>query len=160
LVTNHGAGGVQTSRPLSADERRCKGISNGIDGEGATDWPKVKRVTEDFDAVLKSIPPRSSEDELVDRLMGVLAWRCPEPVLERSHLSNTVQVTPISIKLSDNATPAIYATRLSTVLLIRRNGEIHFVERDVWQTGHDGKPVMAESSSARVFHFRLGISRA
>ncbi|KAM6494521.1 NRDE domain containing protein [Amanita muscaria] len=73
LVTNHGAGGVLNSRPLSADERCCGGISNGIDGAGASNWPKIKRVTQDFDAVLQSFPPSPSEDELVDRLMEVLA---------------------------------------------------------------------------------------
>ncbi|KAM6503492.1 NRDE domain containing protein [Amanita muscaria] len=71
LVTNHGAGGVLNSRPLSADERYCGGVSNNIDGAGA--WPKVKRATQDLDAVLQSFPPSPSEDELVDRLMEVLA---------------------------------------------------------------------------------------
>lgn len=74
LVTNHGAGGLLTSKPLSEDEHRCGAVSNGIDGAGGSDWPKVKRATKDFDAVFQSLSPDHSETELVDRLMDVLAW--------------------------------------------------------------------------------------
>jgi len=74
FVTNHGAGGVLTSRPLSEDERRCGGVSNGIDEAGGSDWPKVKRATKDFDAVFQSLSPDHSETELVDRLMDIIAW--------------------------------------------------------------------------------------
>ena len=63
----------ETVLVTNADERCCGGVSNGIDGAGATNWPKVKRVTQDFDAVLQNLPPSPSEDELVDRLMEVLA---------------------------------------------------------------------------------------
>lgn len=74
FVTNHGAGGILTSKPLSEDERRCGAVSNGIDGAGANDWPKVKRAIKDFDAVFQTLSPDNSETELVDRLMDVLAW--------------------------------------------------------------------------------------
>ncbi|KAF8626003.1 hypothetical protein AX17_006726 [Amanita inopinata Kibby_2008] len=159
LVTNHGGGGVLTARPLSVSERYRGGISNGIDGAGATDWPKVKRATQDFDAILHGLSPGDSETELVDRLMKVLAWRYPEPVTERAHLRNTVHVAPVPISLVANpatSAAAWYGTRLSTVLLIRRDGELHFVERDIWQLV-DGKVSMAPPSSSRVFHFKLDI---
>ncbi|KAF8349596.1 NRDE protein-domain-containing protein [Amanita rubescens] len=74
LATNHGAGGVLTSRPLSEDERCCGGVSNGIDEAGGSDWPKVKRATNDFDAVFQSLSPDHAETELVDRLMDIFAW--------------------------------------------------------------------------------------
>lgn len=154
LVTNHGAGGVLTWRLLSEDERRCGGISNGIDGAGATEWPKIKRATQDFHSVLQGLSPNHSEVELVDLLMDILAWRCPETITECSHLRRTVQVLPLPIKPSENAPAMICGTRLSTVLLVRRNGEVHLVERDIWQMV-DGEPVMAQPSSTRVFHFKL-----
>ncbi|KAF8624405.1 hypothetical protein AX15_005886 [Amanita polypyramis BW_CC] len=153
LITNHGAGGVLDSRPLSEDERRCGGVSNGVDGAGMSDWPKVKRATQDLDAVLQGLSPNPSETELVDRLMDILAWRCSEPITERSHLRNTIHVPPYPVKISDTHT-AFYGTRVSTVILIKRNGEVHYVERDIWQIA-DGKPVLSLPSSARVFHFKL-----
>lgn len=42
LVTNGGGGKSITSRPLRADERYCGALSNGIDGKGGNEWPKVK----------------------------------------------------------------------------------------------------------------------
>ena len=74
FVTNHGAGGILTSKPLSEDEHRCGAVSNGVEGAGASDWPKVKRAVKDFDAVFQTLSPDNSETELVDRLMDVLAW--------------------------------------------------------------------------------------
>jgi len=55
FVTNHGGGGILTSRPLSVMERTCGAMSNGIDGQGANEWPKVQRVQQDFACLLQSI---------------------------------------------------------------------------------------------------------
>jgi hypothetical protein len=33
-------------------------MSNGIDGQGAENWPKVKHAIDDFTAVLQNLPPR------------------------------------------------------------------------------------------------------
>lgn len=74
LVTNHGAGGTIVSRPLSDDERVCGGVSNGVDGEGGNDWPKVKHAMQDFSAALKTLFPAVQEAELTDRLFELLAW--------------------------------------------------------------------------------------
>lgn len=74
FVTNHGSGGTITSRPLSATEHSCGGMSNGIDGLGADQWPKVKHATCDLDAVLHSLTPESTEADLTDRLFKLLAW--------------------------------------------------------------------------------------
>ncbi|PFH51209.1 hypothetical protein AMATHDRAFT_191686 [Amanita thiersii Skay4041] len=155
FVTNHGGGGILTSRPLSVGERRCGGVSNGIDGAGSADWPKVRRATHDFDVALQILVPGASESDLVDRLMEVLTWQCPEPVTQRSELCNTVHVVPVPIKLA-NEPGALYGTRLSTVLLIRRDGQVRFVERDIWQLV-DGKIARASPSSERTYQFNLGI---
>ena len=52
-----------------------------------------------------------------------------------------------------------YATRLSSVLLVRRDGESLFIERDVWVTGQGERPVLAEQGGEahheRRFNFRI-----
>ncbi len=74
LVTNHGGGGVVTSRPLESSERRCGCLSNGIDGQGADLWPKVQKARLDFDVALQSVTQETTEDELAERLFKVLSW--------------------------------------------------------------------------------------
>jgi hypothetical protein len=48
---------------------------------------------------------------------------------------------------------------ISTVILIKRNGEVLFVERDIWGPGPDDIPVRStDRSTDRVFRFKLAIS--
>jgi len=47
-----------------------------------------------------------------------------------------------------------YGTRLSTVLLIRRNGDVMFVERDIWKM-ENSEVVKMNKDSERVFRFML-----
>lgn len=90
-------------------------------------------------------------------------------------LSAPVVATPSSAPpaavpdVSDPPTPAptsyqhCYGTRLSTVLLIRRDGSVLFIERDVWKLGKDGKPERLDHKESRgegdtkerVFEFKL-----
>jgi uncharacterized protein with NRDE domain len=70
-VTNHGGGGALTSRPLSADERACAGLSNGVDGRGAGQWPKVRAGIGRLHELL-SEPVCSPENELVEQLFSLL----------------------------------------------------------------------------------------
>lgn len=53
--------------------------------------------------------------------------------------------------------PNYYATRLSTVLLVRRTGEVLFIERDMWLLGTDGNPELAswDNCHERRFRFQL-----
>lgn len=52
-----------------------------------------------------------------------------------------------------------YGTRLSTVLLIRSDGSVLFIERDIWHLGRDGKPERQEHKlKQRVFEFKLDLS--
>jgi len=53
--------------------------------------------------------------------------------------------------------PTAYGTRLSTVLLIRRNGEVHFIERDVWKRDNDGQVAKTDLPTQREFHFALDL---
>ncbi|GLB38715.1 putative transport and Golgi organisation 2 [Lyophyllum shimeji] len=155
LVTNHGSGGIVTSRPLSADERFCGCVSNAVDGLN-TGWPKVKHATREFDAVLQTLSSETTDADLTDRLFELLAWQSPEPVTERSQLRNTVHVAPLPITL--DGVPTLdcntYATRLSTILLIKKNGNAVFIERDIWQLV-DGKAVRADPRSQRIFRFQV-----
>ncbi|KAF8886225.1 NRDE protein-domain-containing protein [Gymnopilus junonius] len=157
-VTNHGGGGTLTSRPLRPDEVSCGGLSNGIDGAGAELWLKVQHATKEFEAILQTLTPNDTESELTDRLFKLLAWHPPEAILQRSELRNTVQVTPVPIILegSRGENPGYYGTRLSTVLLVKRNGDVLFIERDIWKLV-DGAPARADPSSERRFEFKLDI---
>ena len=77
LVTNHGGGGPLQARRLIPAERACGCISNGIDGKGGNEWPKVRRAVSSFDDVLKNYSPNSdldSENLLVEKLFDILAY--------------------------------------------------------------------------------------
>ena len=48
---------------------------------------------------------------------------------------------------------------LSTVVLVKRNGEALFIERDIWGLDRDGVPVRStDCSKDRVFRFSLEIT--
>jgi len=55
---------------------------------------------------------------------------------------------------SPGARPHVYATRLSTVLLIRKDGGVLLIERDAWKLV-DEKVTKAEPPSERIFRFQL-----
>ena len=72
LVTNHGAGGEIISRPLSNDERLAGGLSNGIDGKGANEWPKVQYGVKYLRDFLGRVPPNMEEADLMHHLFELL----------------------------------------------------------------------------------------
>lgn len=75
FVSNGGAGGTITSRPLSQKERAIGAFSNGIDGKGGSEWPKVKLGMEHFASVMKTLSNQDSPDsesELSERLFDLL----------------------------------------------------------------------------------------
>lgn len=84
------------------------------------------------------------------------SWRSPQPVQHRSQLRETIHVAPISITLesAQGSNASHYATRLSTVLLVGRDGQVLFVERDIW-TLEQNKVTRSEPPSQRVFRFQL-----
>jgi hypothetical protein len=71
LVSNGGTGGAIHIRPLSEAERRCGGISNSIDSQGAAELAKVKMGKSRLDALLGQ---HLQEPELVSGLFDILAW--------------------------------------------------------------------------------------
>jgi len=159
LVTNHGAGGIITSRPLSADERQGGAMSNGVDGQGGDEWPKVQQGVQSLTNFLKELAPDTNETELTNSLFELLMWQSAEPPRERSQLKNTIRVDPIVIARAQDPSDT-YGTRLSTVILVQRDGKVLFVERDVWKMDEGGKLVMigTDPSSERQFRFQMPIS--
>lgn len=80
-----------------------------------------------------------------------------ETVTDRAGLRRTVHVAPVAVPPKDGKGEDLYATRLSTVLLIRRSGEALFVERDIWKLGSDGKAELADPSSQREFRVQVPV---
>ncbi|EIW74653.1 DUF833-domain-containing protein [Coniophora puteana RWD-64-598 SS2] len=141
-------------RQLRSDERELGGMSNGIDDAGARDWPKVKDGCASFrERVLD--PGPVDEDMLAEKLFGILEQTADKPPTCRAELRNTIQVDPLTI--SESATHTPYGTRLATVILVRRDGRVLFLEKDRWQTGEDGAPRLA-TSSPRRHEFKLELN--
>jgi hypothetical protein len=81
LVSNGGGGGSIESRPLTDAERACGGLSNGVDGRGGEEWPKVVQGRDELRSVLgeqllllsRGPEPETDQDErLARRLIELL----------------------------------------------------------------------------------------
>ncbi|KAF7985959.1 hypothetical protein HWV62_43912 [Athelia sp. TMB] len=154
FVTNHGAGGLLESRPLTSEERSIGGMTNGIDGKDGQNWPKLQHGIQSLSACLAALPKDITEADLTTRLFELLTWKSAEPLRERSDLRKTIHIEPLHVPLGNGA-PDFYATRLSTVILIRRDGQVVFIERDIWGLDEDGKAVKRAPTSERVHRFQL-----
>lgn len=55
-----------------------------------------------------------------------------------------------------HAPSILYGTRLAQVILVRRDGRVTYIERDVWALDGTGAAVRAKADSTRSFMFRLG----
>jgi len=159
LVTNNGEGGTIRSRALSDNERRFGGLSNGILGHGANEWHKVQHGIEYLKTSLPIITPETKKAEVTERLFELLNWR--PPVGPVPDLEDTICVDPILRSSGAPGTgPELYGTRLSTVLIIRRNGEGLFIERDAWKLAADGKIIKGDDPrSDRIYRFQLQLGR-
>jgi len=79
------------------------------------------------------------------------------PPRERGELKNTILVPPLSTSsATDAAPPDLYGTRLAQVLLVRRDGRVTYIERDIWALDGTGAAVRASPENMRSFIFRLG----
>lgn len=102
------------------------------------------------------------------------SWASPKLITERAHLRETIQVRPLPINLGSSSSSSsesiakFYATRLSTVLLVRKDGRVVFIERDVWKNGPSrtaddepgqGPVLNDDSSSDRRFTFQMQLGR-
>ncbi|KAF9015772.1 hypothetical protein BDZ89DRAFT_1118400 [Hymenopellis radicata] len=154
FVSNNGAGGILHTRSLDGDERACGGFSNGIDAHGCGDWAKVKRGKEVFASIINGAP--LNEEALTAQLFQLLTEHSSEPVEQRVDLRPTIQVISFSIPSMLPEVDKAYGTRLSTVILIRRDGSVLFIERDLWKSV-DGRvtKLKMDPLSERVYRFQL-----
>src|ERR1700722_11008423 len=84
----------------------------------------------------------------------LFSWTSPEPILQRSDLQKTIRVEPIINNINNNPEP--YGTRLSTLLLIRKDGSVLFIERDVYKFDDETrKTTLVDPPTERVFRFML-----
>lgn len=77
LVTNSGGGGAISCRLLAEHERRTGGLSNGVDGHGACDWPKVQEGQAELEELLNKLEAKENgidEAELVDELFKIMLY--------------------------------------------------------------------------------------
>ncbi len=80
--------------------------------------------------------------------------------MNRSQLRQAIHIKPIRLtpSLAPDAPadgPEFYGTRLSTVLLVRKDGQVLFVERDIWKLDDNGAVVQGDPNSQRVFRFHI-----
>jgi hypothetical protein len=80
-LSNNGGGNPIVSRSLTSEERKGSAMSNGIDGKGGDEWPKVKDATKCLREVLEgdaerkegSNLSRKTDEELAEELFGILS---------------------------------------------------------------------------------------
>ena len=84
-------------------------------------------------------------------------------ISNRSEKQKTIQVSPMPLPTASGSnnnlqSVALYGTRLSTVLLVRNNGQVLFIERDIWKLGDaGGVPVKSDPPTERKYIFKLDI---
>ena len=84
-------------------------------------------------------------------------WRSDEPPKEHADLRNTIQTEPLLVPPGDGKPAEKYATRLSTVILIRRDGSALFIERDIWELDEAGELTTADFDDPSERAFRLQV---
>jgi len=75
LVSNDGGGGPIRARALTDAERACGGLSNGVDGRGGDQWPKVVQGRDELGNVLDKLSRKPEVDDerlLAGRLIELL----------------------------------------------------------------------------------------
>lgn len=77
------------------------------------------------------------------------------PPRNRADLRNTIQIEPMQIPMPKSDDGPLYGTRLSTVILVKHNGSVLFVERDIWSLDSKNKVSRGDAKQQRVFTFNL-----
>ncbi|KIJ55032.1 hypothetical protein M422DRAFT_64180 [Sphaerobolus stellatus SS14] len=178
LLSNGGAGGPIMSLPLSTtDSTVCGGVSNGThDGRDTftgeilePEWPKVAKGRQMLSEVLAR---ERSEEDLIEDLFELLRYKVDSPPSSRQEFRRNIMIDAVRTApakaphyfQTDNKELDVehtyYATRLSTVVLVKRTGEVLFVERDEWVYGVDSLPNLASANTGddqheRRFHFKI-----
>jgi len=107
-------------------------------------------------SVLDGLSPEAEESHLAGRLIELLTTLSTvSPPRERAELKNTIFVPPF--ESSSGVSHGIYGTRLAQVVLVRRDGLVTYVERDVWVLDNKGVPVQSSAvDNMRSFTFTVG----
>jgi uncharacterized protein with NRDE domain len=80
--------------------------------------------------------------------------RTANPPSVREELRTTVEVDPIQVTLGAGLS-GWYGTRLSTLILIRKDGNVLFRERDIWTLSATGDPIHGDGNNDRLLEFSL-----
>lgn len=79
-LSNNGGGNPIVSRTMTSEERKVGAMSNGVDGQGGDEWPKVVDATRSLREVLEdnkreedSDSGRKSDEEFAEELFGILS---------------------------------------------------------------------------------------
>ncbi|KAG8700146.1 hypothetical protein FRC09_006146 [Ceratobasidium sp. 395] len=181
IATNSRGGGDIVARSLVDRESLCGAISNSDDNaqpplaDKTNEWPKISEGRSRFQEIIGR--DGWEQDELIEALCDMMSIQTPTPPTSRYALRTTISVPPIAVEpnawsksitpdtvpASTNAAPALiaqqtdyYCTRLTTVILVRKDGQVEFVERDIWsQIEGKSDPVKAEKTSQRRFSFQI-----
>jgi len=106
----------------------------------------------------REIADDAADVHLAERLIELLTAHSPNPPPRvRAETRNAICVPPLNDANNEPGAPlAYYGTRLAQVILVRRDGRVTFIERDVWTLDGAGTPVRASAADMRSFVFRLG----
>ncbi|EJU03309.1 DUF833-domain-containing protein [Dacryopinax primogenitus] len=169
-LTNSGGGGPITARSLRDNERAHGGMSNGVDGAAEGEWRKVIEGSEKLQKILEV---GLDEDGMIQATFDALSI-CRTPPQTRQQLRTSIMIPPLLIPITGKVPPGgneppvpdpvtkeiglWYATRLSTVLLVKKTGEVTFVERDIWALDPDTQqPVHCGTNKDRITRFQLEV---
>ncbi|PWN21636.1 hypothetical protein BCV69DRAFT_312129 [Microstroma glucosiphilum] len=100
-----------------------------------------------------------AEEAFIESLFQVLATPGLDQVQERADLRRTVLVPAFSMAPPKGKGKAWYGTRTSTILLVRKSGEVTFVERDVHTMDGGRARLLSEEErrhGQRRYDFKLG----
>ena len=82
-------------------------------------------------------------------------WKNHVAPTVRSELRNTILIDPMRDPVTFEET-WVYGTRLSTVILVRRDGSVLFIERDIWKLDSEGQIQKGDwPKGDRVHSFQL-----
>ncbi|WOO85745.1 Transport and Golgi organization protein 2 [Vanrija pseudolonga] len=143
---------------LSNDNVPSRGISNSpLDAP----FPKVVEGEARMTQLLADCHAQGgSEDDLVENLMSLLSPS--RPIKTYTDMTHSTRIDPFLLGPNPNASPTPevaggrwYATRVSTVILVKDDGQVLFVERDI-ATLEDG--VVIQGSGERKERFAAEFS--
>ncbi|CDR88920.1 uncharacterized protein SPSC_05752 [Sporisorium scitamineum] len=134
------------------------GMSNSV---LAQPWSKVLSGSTTFHSILSSSP---TEDHLIEQLFDLL-WTSSNPKpTQRSELRNSVLISPLELP-APNQIRDWYATRTSTVILLRKDGHAKLVERDTFKNVNgqatlvngpkDSGAIASRNGGQRVFEWQV-----